>query len=864
MKKTTSFLLIGLILFSFSCAAKKQTAAKSKMPSMALLPKDTVNSFDKLVKESSKKNGLFTTYYNSKTNKLYFEIADSAFAHLYMLANRVSSISNTQDYVAGQLATNPLMIRFSKDGKNVYMHKVQYMNVVDKDDAIASAFRNNFTDPVLKGFKIEAQKGGSVLIDVTAFFGGNERSISPIKPENPLAKLLGGSNSIKGTFEPDASSITGVKTFPRNIEVLSMLTFNTMPLNEPYTVNVQRSLFLLPDSPMKPRLDDSRVGFFSTDKNLYTSEKSKIEEFAYIHRWRLEPKPEDRDKYLRGELVEPYKPLVFYVDSAFPAKWRSIVKQGIEDWNEAFVGAGFKNVVKAKDYPKNNPDFDPDDMRYSCVRYAVSPIANAMGPSYVDPRTGEILAANVIWYHNVISLVHNWRFVQTAAVDARVRKLEFDEDVMRESLRYVSSHEIGHTLGLMHNMGASYSFPVDSLRSPSFTQKYGTTPSIMDYARNNFVAQPGDLEKGVRLTPPLLGVYDKYAIEWGYKLIPNTKTPQEEREILSKWIEDKKNDPMFAYGAQQFFATVDPTAQTEDLGNDHIKSGNLAISNLKIIMENFGKWVYDKEDDYKDVTKLYEGILSQYTRHLRHVMPYIGGVEFREVRQGDKGAAQTYVPKKAQKQAIVWLVNQARTYNQWLTPTDFTAKIGFDASRNDRLLLSVIGCLFNGSALYRVGEGEKIDAVNNYTLRGYMDDVVNEVFKPTYENKALTRDDIALQTAAVNAMITLSGLKPKQASAGAASSDDFEAVMSADDNIQWCSVKDDCCTHHHADEEKVSLIRINFGMSALPSSVLAPMMTARLKQVKDLYAQRRNTGDKNSRDYYEYQLLQIDNILKGK
>jgi len=266
------------------------------------------------------------------------------------------------------------------------------------------------------------------------------------------------------------------------------------------------------------------------------------------------------------------------------------VKRGIGGWNTAFEAAGFKNAIQARDYPKNDPDFDPDDMRYSCVKYAATTIANAMGPSFVDPRSGEILTADVIWYHNIVSLLHNWRFCQTAATDPRVRKPVFDDDVMRESMRYVASHEIGHTLGLMHNMGASFAYPVDSLRSPSFTQKYGTTPSIMDYARNNYIAQPGDFDRGVKLTPPILGVYDIYAIAWGYRLIPGANTPIEEVATLTQWIEEKKADPMYEFGAQQFMAIIDPTDQTEDLSNDHLRAGDYAISNLKIIMSNLEKW----------------------------------------------------------------------------------------------------------------------------------------------------------------------------------------------------------------------------------------------------------------------------------
>ena len=304
-------------------------------------------------------------------------------------------------------------------------------------------------------------------------------------------------------------------------------------MDEPYTVQVHRSFIVLPDEPMRMRLQDNRVGYFYSDRSLYTTKKIKSTITRLYIAGVSNRKRKISNVASQENLSEPRQPIIFYVDSAFPDKWRDVVKQGIEDWNTAFEAAGFKNAIQARDYPKNDPDFDPDDMRYSCVKYAATTIANAMGPSFVDPRSGEILTADVIWYHNIVSLLHNWRFCQTAATDPRVRKPVFDDDVMRESMRYVASHEIGHTLGLMHNMGASFAYPVDSLRSPSFTQKYGTTPSIMDYARNNYIAQPGDFDRGVKLTPPILGVYDIYAIAWGYRLIPGANTPTEEAATLT-------------------------------------------------------------------------------------------------------------------------------------------------------------------------------------------------------------------------------------------------------------------------------------------------------------------------------------------
>lgn len=781
---------------------------------------------------------------------------DSVFCKSYMLSNSVAATSNTQDYVAGQMVTTPMLISFSKDDRNVYMHQVQTLDVVRPGDAMTPSFRKNFLDPILKAFKIAAVNNGNVVIEVTQFFGGNEKCISPIKDVGPVAKLLGSRDGLKGTFVGEASGVSEVKAFEKNIEIKSILSFNTTgAIQQPYSLRMHRSLFVLPDNPSPQRLQDNRVGYFYTDKNIFSSDRDRIEDRTYIHRWRLQPRQEDRERYFSGELVEPEKPIVFYVDTAFPAKWRQTIKDGITEWNRAFQEAGFKNAIVARDYPADDPQFDPDDMRYNCFKYAATSTANAMGPSYTDPRTGEILAADVIWYHNIVSLLHNWRLVQTGAVDPRVRKTTFDDDVMQESMKYAASHEVGHTLGLMHNMGASYAFPVDSLRSPAFTQRYGTTPSIMDYARNNYVAQPGDMERGVKLTPPALGVYDVYAIRWGYRLIPGADTPEAEKATLDQWIAEHAGDPMYEFGAQQMFSTVDPTDQTEDLGNDHIKASDLGIGNLKTLLQNLESWTAEPGERYDELEKVYRQVTTQYTRYLRHVMPYIGGIRYEEIRQCDgKSTGKHYIGKQQQRRAMEWLLAQARSYDEWLTPRSLVSKLEIDMNVNDRLRTTVVSSLLNGAALYRVKEGGEADPARNYQLDDYLDDVTNRLFIAPRGGR-LSQAEQDLECAAITLMLNQSGLVPKSTSSSSA------VALSPDSTDTPDALSEPFCSHAVADPAH-SFVRINMGVAALTSSQLGAIMTGRLNRVLQKYRSYRATATGSTRDYYDYQILLIERAMK--
>lgn len=752
--------VLGMSLPSLTCDAKTPEKKKEKTEAADTVAKK--NKYEELLKgKRQTATGMITLH--EVGGKLYFELPLNLLGKDMLIGSTVTQVSDNGNAIVGSKPAAPLHVTFTKSDTHVQLRQVN-TDYVTTDAAIDKALEKSSLGSIMVNQKIHSYNTDSsaVVFEMTDFFVGDNKKMSPFDRNS----LYASSYERSETFRRDASYLSGIKAFPDNVSIKSVLSYTyslksrrgigTALKDAPFTAEMTRSIILLPEKPYKPRIADYRIGIFPTKRDRLGEGSNTTAEVFFANRWRLEPS--DTAAYRRGEKVAPVKPIVFYVDSDFPESWKPAIREAINQWSELFEKIGFKDAVVARDFPTDDPEFDPDNLKYSCVRYAPISIQNAMGPSWVDPRSGEILNASVYLYHDVIKLLYRWRFVQTAPADESVRAAALPDDVFQDGFRYIISHEVGHCLGFMHNMAASSSIPVDSLRSPTFTQKNGTTYSIMDYARFNYVAQPGDKERGVKLTPPRFGLYDQYLVAWNYTPVffddPSLTEAEEvrkESEITGKWISDAlKAYPWARYGKQQFSSSFyDPTSQSEDLGDNTVKATRYGVANLKYVMAHFDEWLAGEDEDFEIRADILQGIINQLLTYVQHVYFNVGGIYKNEVKEGDPLPAFAAIPRERQVEALEYLFELFGDMD-WLDNRALLDKMAIagspKAALENKIGNLIISAPFNVSMTSKVAGG-------TFSFRDCSDIVFDFIWKPVSKGNKVSPAEMRLQNSYVSSMM---------------------------------------------------------------------------------------------------------------
>lgn len=720
IKNKGIFLILAVLIMMPSCSTVKSIFGKKKKQKVV----DTRTPIEKFFKEKTDtKVGLFTIH--SSKGKYYFEITDSIYGKDLLVVTRISQASAALrsgfiGYAGDHL--NTAVVRFEKgmNGK-VLLRKV--LNVERSNDTLGmyqSVQRSSFM-PILASFDVKAALADSskVLIEVTKLFESDNEELFISKSTKSALGL--------NLLQSDKTFISSINTYPLNAEIKVVKSYSAK--KGVASMELNSSIIMLPEVPMRPRYHDSRVGFFTESYTDYDKNPQGVDVTRMITRWRLEPKPEDVERYKAGELVEPAKPIIYYIDPSTPKKWVPYLMQGVNDWEPVFRAAGFKNAIMAKLAPTKEEDstWSLEDARYSAIVYKPSTVPNASGPHVSDPRTGEILESHVNWYHNVMSLLHNWYFIQCAPLDTAARKMVFSDSLMGQLIRFVSSHEIGHTLGMQHNFAASSAYPVEKLRDRNFVKENGHTSSIMDYSRFNYVAQPEDSIEQQYLFPRI-GKYDYWCIEWGYRLLPEFDDPKDEVPMLNKWIIEKTKDRYLWFGSG--YSGIDPRSQSEDLGDNQMVANTYGIKNLERITSNLKLWTAEPNKSYTALRQMYNEVVSQYLRYAGHAMLYIGGMYHNPKTIEQEGDVYSFVEKEKQKEAMSFIIDNYIHTPEWIFNDSIFALTGLSYSDvATKITGRIVRSLLSDYRFINMIEAETSLGKNNvYTVEQYFNDINEALF----------------------------------------------------------------------------------------------------------------------------------------
>jgi hypothetical protein len=776
IKKNLTLIIVCLFLFSapdtFAQSKKKRKADKeaaAKVDAKSTDTKKDPKPYKKVIDSTAvTQKGLIDVH--KMDSKYLFEIPDSILGLEMMTITRYSKTPAGGGIFGGE-EVNRQVVRWEKGlNNNILLRSITYVIMSpDEDKPMAQAVKNSTSDPIVGNYDVLAYKkdaSGKItgyVLDLSTTFDADVQtfSIDPIKKQ--LLNIQ--------AFQKDKSFISKVSSYPLNTEIRSVKTFTTtapkisstptpkIGVDLPsaldagvITLEINTSMILLPTKPMRKREFDARVGYFSNKYDVFEEESQKSETKVFAVRWRLEPKSdEDAQRQKNGELIEPLKPIVYYIDPATPEKWRKYIKQGIDDWQVAFEGAGWKNAIRGEYWPENDPTMSLEDARFSVLRYFAADIQNAYGPNVHDPRTGEILESHIGWYHNIMSLLRNWYLIQTAAVDPAARTKKFDDKLMGELIRFVSSHEVGHTLGLRHNMGASSATPVEKLRDKDYQEKNGHTSSIMDYARFNYVAQPED---GVTALFPRIGDYDKWAIKWGYSYFEDTKNEAQEKAFLNEMTKEAYKNNRLWFGSET--SPYDPRYQTEDLGDNAMRASEYGIKNLKRILPNLLEWSKEDGESYSELDELYGALTGQFRRYMGHVTKNVGGIYDSPKTYDMTGNQFEAVPKSIQKDAVAFLNTQLFTTPQWMLNQDILAKIkpenGVEAIKG--MQDATLNSLLAGDRIVRLLETSTASK-DNYSVDELISDLKKGIFSELKGSSAIDMYRRNIQKLYVDKLIEL-------------------------------------------------------------------------------------------------------------